>query len=217
MAAAQNVGRAVTRNLATQQGQSYWQRFDQRAGAKERRAANAPVSGPRLRNFAGQRQAPSMLQNSVSTGMRPEMLYSQQHMQRMANRDFGQAMAQADPRLAQKQFMGRGLSLDAGTLAAATPQIAEGRIALALHPGLCSQTQTGGKQQRRERRRGGEFLLQYRCKHIVSRGSKRNVHRRARVVPHAFSCADALPPSGRGNQTSSMSCVFVWVYCAFGH
>lgn len=128
VAAAQNVGRAVTRNLATQQGQAYGQRFDQRAGAKERRAANAPVQGPRLRNFAGQRQAPSMLQNSVSTGIRPELLYSQQHMQRMANRDFGQAMAQADPRLAQKQFMGRGLSLDAGTLAAATPQIAEGRM-----------------------------------------------------------------------------------------
>lgn len=131
VAAAQNVGRAITRNLATQQGHKYGQRFDQRAGAQERRAANAPISGSGVRGRFFQRPVSSMLQNlqnTVSTGVRPEMLYSQQHMQRMANRDFGQAMAQADPRLAQKQFMGRGLSLDAGTLAAATPQIAEGRM-----------------------------------------------------------------------------------------
>lgn len=53
-------------------------------------------------------------------------LYSAGHTQRMSNRAFGQAMQQADPRYAQQGSMGRGMSLDQGTLASATPGMSEG-------------------------------------------------------------------------------------------
>lgn len=71
--------------------------------------------------------AQPMPQQPMQVGTQPtQPLYSQGHTQRMINRAFGNAMQQADPRMAQQGLMGRGLSLDAGTMAAATPAMAEG-------------------------------------------------------------------------------------------
>lgn len=123
---AARIGNTITRNLAAQNMARTGQRFDQRAGLQERLSRQTPQ---RLQQYVAP-PAPyfSPRQETVSTGIDPGLLYSQASIQRMANREFGRAMADADPRLAQKQFMGRGLSLDAGTLASATPQIADGRM-----------------------------------------------------------------------------------------
>ena len=53
-------------------------------------------------------------------------LFTQGAIQRNSNRLFDRSMEAASMRAAQKQFMGRGFSLDDGTAAAATPQVARG-------------------------------------------------------------------------------------------
>ena len=94
------------------------------------RAAAAPPAQSRMNPqgaFAPGLYRPQQQQSGqVSTGITQELLYPRSHINRMSNRAFGEALLQADPRAAQKPFMGRGLSLDSGTLAAATPTIAAG-------------------------------------------------------------------------------------------
>ncbi len=75
--------------------------------------------------------APAPLQAAARPPVQTQMaaqqpLYSAGQTQRLQNRAFGQAMQQADPRFAQQGLMGRGMSLDQGTLAAATPGMSEG-------------------------------------------------------------------------------------------
>jgi hypothetical protein len=56
---------------------------------------------------------------TAATGVFPDQVTT-----RASNRAFNQAMIDADSLAAQKQSLGRGLSLDAGTYANAVPQIA---------------------------------------------------------------------------------------------
>lgn len=112
------IGRQMNLNAMKSWREKYGGRFDHRPFPRSmavdpRPAYRRPMSPPM-----------QPLTNSVTTSIQPSPLYSQAHMQRMSNRAFGEAMSQADPRLAQKALMGRGLSLDQGTLASATPAIA---------------------------------------------------------------------------------------------
>lgn len=112
------IGQQMNLNSMKSWKEKYGGRFDH----NQYRRAMAPDPRPAYR-----RPAPmpmSGLSNSVTTGIQPSPLYSPAHMQRMSNRAFGEAMGDADARIAQKAMMGRGLSLDQGTLASVTPQIA---------------------------------------------------------------------------------------------
>ncbi len=97
-----------------------------RPGAQQGQSRMVPMSQTRPMAAGSQGVNPNTLYNQVSTGITQEDLYPQFATQRASNRAFGQGMLQADALQAQKPFMGRGLSLDQGTLAAATPQIAGG-------------------------------------------------------------------------------------------
>ena len=83
-----------------------------------------------LRNRSRQRpqrpgiQPDQSRSGSASAPVASGGVYSPEVMQRMRNREVDRAFTAADSRQAQKPFMGRGLSLDAGTMAGATPSIA---------------------------------------------------------------------------------------------
>lgn len=114
---AAQLGQYMNQQKAVQSGQAFGNRLAGLSG----RGKNQATQRPRPYIRPPQQPAPSPVPQQQFTG-----LYSPSHTQRTVNQAFGQAMASADPRMAQKASLGRGLSLDAGTMASAMPQVASG-------------------------------------------------------------------------------------------
>lgn len=112
-----NQAAAIGRHMAKQRAASirsmFGGRFDQRMGiSKTRRPGNR--SGKHLpTGGAG---------GFVLFGQRP---LENQRIRRMTNKGVNAAFVNADPRNAMKQFAGRGLSQDEGTMASAIPRISQ--------------------------------------------------------------------------------------------
>jgi hypothetical protein len=108
------IGRYMQANRNRETASKYGGRFDQRGvfgrqarGAGRGSGRSLPTGGAGGFNLFDQRPV------------------EDPRIRRMTNKAVNAAFINADPRNAQKQFMGRGLSLDEGTLAAAIPRMSQ--------------------------------------------------------------------------------------------
>lgn len=84
---------------------------------------------PNAQPFTTSPAAPASTQGSITTSVTPGNVFTPNQTQLAQNQSLATASQNADPRWQQKSFMTPGRSTDGGTLAAATPGIAQSLFA----------------------------------------------------------------------------------------